>query len=1025
MGGIAAFRLGEWRVEPAANILMRVEEEIRLEPKVMEVLACLATYAGEVVTKRELIDEVWKTEFVAENTLTRAVAEIRRALGDDARNPTYIQTIPKRGYRLIGEVSREQSRAEHDGSSIKAAALPSFLTGKAFVEPERSVFVARESELRKLDRLLETVLEGQGVVASVTGEAGTGKTALVGEFYRRALERIDDLVVAMGSCNAATGAGDPYGPWRQVLLQLTGDIEAGTTGGALGRVQAQRLWTIAPESGRSIADLGIDLVETLVSGQALIDRLTDSATGEPGWLEELRKQVEFRLAVPAVADIRQSALFEQFARVVRALSSGRPLLLVVEDLHWADAGSANLLFHLGRRLAGSRVMVVGTHRPSEVTLGRNGGRHPVEPVLHELKREHGDTIVALAQTGQLDFVEALVDSEPNRLEPSFRGALFKQTRGHALFTVELLRAMQERGELVKGEDDAWVESADLDWRILPAKVEGALEERISRLPDQLRELLTVAAVEGEEFTAEVVARAAKIPEGDLVKTLGRDLERRHRLVAGQGIRHLPGSKLSRYRFGHSLFSGYLYESLDEAERAYLHHDVGLAIEQLYGEHVGEIAAELARHFERAGRIDKAVIYLSVAAGRAMAVSAFAEATALNRRALSLLLSSPESPERENASIEHLRMLVTAVAASKGWSHPEVLEIAEELRQRCTDAGDVEGRSWALFLIIYYLGNRPDFRSQVPLLTESLKLAEASGNPLLLMAAHWSHLYYIWAGEPARALEHLEQAASLLNDEIAERYLRLTSFDARAILPMWIGVALLFLGHADRAMLKLFQAVADADEVGNPFSRAFVRGLVGPILVLSGVEAGLDLSEECIAIASERGFDDVVLYGMLGRVLEAAARGDGEPNERCLAMMEDSTFRQAYPWCLRIRCALLVAAGRAEKAMSEIRRTRDFINESWVRFDESGIDRLEGDALALLDDFAGAEQAYLRAIEVARRQQMKPFELEAASALARLWHAQGKAAEAREVLQPVYDWFTEGLDSRPLVEARELLAQLDG
>ncbi len=563
-------------------------------------------------------------------------------------------------------------------------------------------------------------------------------------------------------------------------------------------------------------------------------------------------------------------------------------------------------------------MVVGTYRASEVALGRNGGRHPVEPVLNELKREHGDTVVELAQTGDPEFVDALVDSEPNRLERAFRDALFQQTRGHALFTVELLRAMQDRGELVKGEDDAWVESAKLDWRILPARVEGALEERICRLPDELRELLTVAAIEGEEFTAEVVAKVRNVPEGEVVKTLGRDLERRHRLVAGQGFRQLSGSRLSRYRFGHNLFSNYLYEALDEAERAYLHNDVGSALEQLYGEHVGEIAAELARHFERAGRIDKAVIYLGVAAGRAIAVSAFVEAAALNRRALELLRSSPESPEGQRASIEHLRLLVTAVAASKGWSHPDVFEIAEELRQRCTDAGDAEGRSWALFLLTYYHGNRADFRSQEPLLTESLELAEASDDPLLLMTAHWSHLYYIWAGEPARALAHLEEAASLLNDEIAERYFRLTGFDARAILPMWIGVALLFLGHADRAMIKLSQAVADADEQGNPFSRAFVRGLVGPILTYSGVEAGSDLSEECIEIAAERGFDEIKLYGMMGRVFEAALRGDGEPNERYIAMMEDSTFRQPYPWCLRLRCALLVAAGQAKMAISEIR-----------------------------------------------------------------------------------------------------------
>ena len=1005
------FRLGDWRVEPAANTLMRVEEEIHLEPKVMEVLSCLAEHAGEVVSKRELIDAVWQTEFIAENTLTRAIAEIRRALGDDARHPTYIQTIPKRGYRLLPEVVRDQ------------VASAGFSVGE-FVEPERPVFVAREAELAKLDGLLDAALDGAGTVAFVTGEAGTGKTALVEEFCLRALERHSDLVVTWGACNAATGAGDPYGPWRQVLSQLTGDIETGTTGGVLGRVQTQRLWTIAPEGGRAIADHGIDLVETMVSGQGLVERLTATATDERVWLEVLRQQVEFRVAVPAVADIRQGALFEQFARVVRRLSSGRPLLLVVEDLHWADSGSANLLFHLGRRLAGSRVMVVGTHRPSEVALGRNGGRHPVEHVLHELKREHGDTVVKLAQTGDLGFVEALVDSESNHLGPSFREALYEQTRGHALFTVELLRAMQERGELVRGEDDAWVESADLDWQTLPARVEGALEERISRLPDELRDLLTVAAIEGEEFTAEVVARVRNLPERDVVKTLGRDLERRHRLVAGRGLRHLPGSRLSRFRFGHSLFSNYLYEALDDAERAYLHDDVGSALEDLYGEHLDQIAAELARHFERAGRIEKAVGYLGVAAGRAITVSAFAEATALNRRALALLRSSPESPECERASIEHLRMLVTAIALSKGWAHTDVLEIAEELRQLCTDAGDAEGRSWALFLLISYHGNRADFRSQEPLLIESLKLAEASEDRLLLMSSHWSHLYYIWAGQPARALVHLEEAVSLLNDEIAERYFRLNGFDARAILPMWIGMAQLFLGHADRAVLKLSEAVAVADRLRNPFSRAMVRGLVGPSLVYSGVETGLVLSEECIQIASERGFDEIELYGILGRVIAAAARGDGKPNEQYIAMMEASDYRQAYPWCLRLRCALLVASGQAEAAMSEIRRARAFIDEFGVRFDESGFDRLEGDALLLLDDSAGAERAYLRAIEVARRQQMKPFELEAASALARLWQAQGKAAEAREVLEPVYDWFTEGLEAAPLVEARKLLDRLE-
>ena len=667
--------------------------------------------------------------------------------------------------------------------------------------------------------------------------------------------------------------------------------------------------------------------------------------------------------------------------------------------------------------------MVGTYRASEVALGRSGDRHPIEHVFHELKREYGDVVVELGQTGNPEFVDALVDSEPNRLEREFSNALYDRTQGHALFTVELLRTLQERGILVRDEGGAWVLGGDLDWGALPARVEGVLEERISRLSVELRELLTVAAVEGEEFTAEVVARVKGVPAGEVVKTLGQDLERRHRLVFACGLRQLPETRLSRFCFGHSLFSGHLYAGLDEAELAYLHDDVGSALEELYGEHVDEVAAELARHFEKAGRIDKALEYLGLAAGRASSVSAFSDAASLARRALEMIPALQDEGEREVAAIAHYRMLVVATAASSGWAHPEVREIAGELGRRCFRAGDTTGQFWALVLLISHHGNRAEFHALQPLLAELLELAESSGDPLLVMTGHWCHLYLAYAGEPASALGHIEIAESLLDDQIAERYFRVNGFDARPVVPMWIGMALMFMGHLERGALKFSEAVAVADALGNPFSRAIVRGIVGPALVYSGVEAGLALCDECIAIATERGFEEIKLYGMLGRVFEAAARGDPEPNERYIATIEASGYLQALPWCLRLRCSLLLAAGKVNEAVSEIRQARAFLEESGMRLDESGFHRLEGDVAVILGDPGGAERCYLSAIDVAARQQMKPFELEAATALARLWRSQGKTTEARDLLRPVYEWFTEGLDTKPLVEARVLLDEL--
>jgi DNA-binding winged helix-turn-helix (wHTH) protein len=321
---------------------MQGETEIRLEPKAMEVLSCLAAHVGEVVSKRTLIDEVWKTEFIAENTLTGAIAKIRSALGDDAHEPIYIQTISKRGYRLIGEVSMDQSDAEHDGRSIEAAALPSFLADEAFEEPERPVFVARESELAKLNDLLEGVVEGRGVVAFVTGEAGTGKTALVGEFCRRAQERFSDLVVVTGASNAATGAGDPYGPWRQVLAQLSGDVEGRVTRGVLSVEAGRRLWDRVPVFAEAVASSGRDLVETLVRGVPLVQRSAAVAPDSP-WLDDLHLLVRRRAAEPPDVTLQQGAIFLQLGQVLRKIAAAAPLVVVLDDLHWADSASIGLL----------------------------------------------------------------------------------------------------------------------------------------------------------------------------------------------------------------------------------------------------------------------------------------------------------------------------------------------------------------------------------------------------------------------------------------------------------------------------------------------------------------------------------------------------------------------------------------------------------------------------------------------------------------------------------------------------------
>ncbi len=551
---------------------------------------------------------------------------------------------------------------------------PSFLDQEGVLE--RPVFVARQRELVQLAGFLDAALAGQSRVVFVTGDAGCGKTALLQEFAWRAQTAHPDLVVAWGHGNAHTGVGDPYLPFREVLDQLTGDVEAQFAAGAMTGEQARRLWYLLPLAVEALVEAGPDLVDLFVPGPAVLRRAA-AFTPWPGGsarLAQLKELVRRKATTPGNPNLQQTALFEQYTRVLRALARQKPLLLALDDLQWADGGSVNLLFHLGRRMEGSPLLIVGAYRPAEVALGRQPspfstepawdeargdvgaerGRHPLEPVVHEFKRVFGEIEVNLERAAGRQFVDAFLDSEPNRLDDAFRETLYQHTLGYPLFTVELLRGMQDRGDLVRDREGRWVQGAALDWEALPARVEAVIAERIACLPERLQDLLTVASVEGETFTAEVLAEVQAADERETVGCLSDTLDRRHRLVSARGVLRVGGRRLSQYRFRHILFQKHLYHSLDSVERVHLHQAVGTALESMVGERAEHAAIQLARHFQEAGIVDKAVDYLRQAGERARRLYANQDAIGTLRRALELLAEVPSDaapgPWRQESAI---------------------------------------------------------------------------------------------------------------------------------------------------------------------------------------------------------------------------------------------------------------------------------------------------------------------------------------------------------------------------------------
>jgi DNA-binding SARP family transcriptional activator len=470
----------------------------------------------------------------------------------------------------------------------------------------RSSFVGRTLELDQLNDYLAEALAGNGRIAFVTGGAGRGKTSLLEEFARRAQEAHSDLIVASGNGNTFAGVGDPYLPFREVMAHLTGDVSSRRAGGQMGVEQARRLWALLPQSVQAILDHGPQLLDVLLPGGPLLARASAAAPASASWLDSLYREVVRRQDAPG--SVEQNALFGQFTNVLHRLSQICPLLITLDDLQWIDEGSLGLLFHLGRRLAGSRILIVGAHRPDELLGGRGGEPHPLLQVLHEFKRAFGDVFIDLARSDRIEgraFVDALVDVEPNRLDAAFRQELFQKTGGHPLFTVELLREMQSRGDLLKDEAGRWLRGQELDWERLPARVEAVIARRVDRLDGVSRAILSAASVEGELFTAEVVAEVLSLAERLLLSSLSEQLGKQHRLVRERGEVKVGHGYLSSYQFSHALFQQYVYRQLSPGERRRLHREVAGALASLHADDLDRVVVQLAHHYAAGGDGGKA------------------------------------------------------------------------------------------------------------------------------------------------------------------------------------------------------------------------------------------------------------------------------------------------------------------------------------------------------------------------------------------------------------------------------------
>jgi len=581
---------GAYRLDPQNEQLWRDQQVVRLTGKAFAILRHLVQRPNQLVSRAELFRSVWPDTVVSATTLTSCIKELRKALNDDARTPQYIETVHRRGYRFIGQVVSGQS------SVVSPPSIPPLQSQLTTENRQLTThLVGREQEMAELCTSLEKVIAGHGQLTLLVGEAGIGKTRTAEELAAHARSR--NVRVLIGRCHEGEGA-PPFWPWVQIVRSYLADHDPAAARIALGP-GAATIAQVIPDVYEHLPDLPI-----------------------PPSLESQPARFRF---------------FDSFTAFLKREARAQPLVLILDDLHWADRSSLLFLQFLARELNNTRLFILGTCRDVGVEPG-----HPLTQTLGELARVAGSQNLSLHNLTESDVARFIELTTARTPAAALVTAIFQKTTGNPFFVTEVVQALLRDGHLEQEEE---LDAASLP---LPQRVRVTVEHRLGELSEACRQVLTTAAVVGSVFDLAVL----KAVEDSSRKPLSGNalLEVLDDAVAARFVSHDPNN-IGRYRFSHALVRETLYATLSTEQRIQLHRQVGEALEQLWNVETepsrstssGKMLSELAFHFFQAapgGNTCKAMTYTVQAGERATALFAYEEAVSHYQHALQLLALQP-------------------------------------------------------------------------------------------------------------------------------------------------------------------------------------------------------------------------------------------------------------------------------------------------------------------------------------------------------------------------------------------------
>ena len=854
----------------------------------------------------------------------------------------------------------------------------------------RTTFVGREQERARLASFVEQAAIGYGRIVMIDGDAGVGKTRLAIEVAAQAWR--SGVHMLAGKCYDRDDAL-PYGPFVEILEEaLKPTVRSAFLRDILGS-DASEIARLLPQLRRLYPDIPPPL--------------------------ELPPEQSRRL------------LFNSMTELLGRLARSAPLLLLLDDLHWADEGTLLLLNHLAQSVSKMPVLMVGTYRTFEL---RPGGR--LAKTLDELIRLHlveRITLGGLPQSAVAEMLRGLSGKEPPE---KVAAQIYANTEGNPFFVEELVLHLVEQNRLIDstGEYFSGPELAAID---LPHSVRLIIGRRLARLGDATQKILAAAAIIGRSFTFELLHASTTVEAAQLLDRV-EEAERAGLISA------TVQNNQARFEFSHELIRQTVIGMLSASRRQRLHLDIADALERIHAGALEDRANELVYHLTAAGSAadpGRLLRFLTMAVKRELEESACESAVRHALSALELVIRMPASSERDQRELDLQIAYGVAMTATEGAHVREVGNAYRRARELCGGLGDDP----RLFFVSYGLWHIHLLHGELPVARRYadglVELAQRTGDEGLAVQAYWVlGCNQFFMGEFAAARASLAESIRRY-DKQRDRTLKFRfAQDPCVSCLSYDALALWMLGCPEQAEKRVTESLALAREAGHPYTLAWcLHHLVIYRIFRRQFSAVEEVSREGIDLCKQYGFAFLEaptrVYASLARVFLGLKREERDRGGLDLTRPATAGDTLMGTWYLGALADALGNRGKLDKTFPILAQALEMVERSHERYFESEIHCIKGELILKQfeerpRDYAevqsaqsAAEQSFRNALQIAQKRGAKMQELRAATGLSRLLIASGRHREAREALEEIYRWFSEGFDTPQLAAIKSLLESL--